>query len=74
MGIKGSLDLYELMTAPIQKVHQTNLASEFESKSVSTLFRFKVLDRWFESEPLKSTLATDGVVGAMVGPRTAGSG
>lgn len=31
------------------------------------------LDRWFESEELKVTLATDGVIGAMAGPRTPGT-
>uniref|UniRef100_A0A0D9R0F9 Pyridine nucleotide-disulfide oxidoreductase domain-containing protein 2 n=1 Tax=Chlorocebus sabaeus TaxID=60711 RepID=A0A0D9R0F9_CHLSB len=34
----------------------------------------KVLDQWFESEPLKATLATDAVIGAMASPRTPGSG
>ncbi|XP_004346387.2 Pyridine nucleotide-disulfide oxidoreductase domain-containing protein [Capsaspora owczarzaki ATCC 30864] len=34
----------------------------------------KILDRWFESEPLKTTLATDAVIGAMVSPHTPGSG
>ncbi|XP_072026882.1 pyridine nucleotide-disulfide oxidoreductase domain-containing protein 2-like [Amphiura filiformis] len=34
----------------------------------------KILDRWFESEPLKATLATDSVIGAMVTPDTPGSG
>ncbi|XP_022111005.1 pyridine nucleotide-disulfide oxidoreductase domain-containing protein 2-like [Acanthaster planci] len=34
----------------------------------------KILDRWFESEPLKATLATDCITGAMVSPRTPGSG
>lgn len=33
----------------------------------------QILDRWFESEVLKSTLATDAVIGAMNGPRQAGS-
>ena len=33
----------------------------------------KILDRWFESEPLKATLATDAVIGAMISPHTAGS-
>ncbi|MFQ6675858.1 MAG: phytoene desaturase family protein [Fidelibacterota bacterium] len=31
------------------------------------------LDRWFESGPLKATLATDGVIGAMAGPFTPGT-
>ncbi|XP_057164443.1 pyridine nucleotide-disulfide oxidoreductase domain-containing protein 2 isoform X6 [Ursus arctos] len=34
----------------------------------------KVLDQWFESEPLKATLATDAVIGAMMSPHTPGSG
>nr|XP_014346389.1 PREDICTED: pyridine nucleotide-disulfide oxidoreductase domain-containing protein 2 [Latimeria chalumnae] len=34
----------------------------------------KVLDRWFESEPLKATLAMDAVIGAMLSPNTPGSG
>ncbi|KAM6184609.1 pyridine nucleotide-disulfide oxidoreductase domain-containing protein 2 [Rhynchocyon petersi] len=34
----------------------------------------KVLDQWFESEPLKATLATDAVIGAMTSPQTPGSG
>ncbi|XP_041065773.1 pyridine nucleotide-disulfide oxidoreductase domain-containing protein 2 [Carcharodon carcharias] len=34
----------------------------------------KVLNHWFESEPLKATIATDGVIGAMISPQAAGSG
>ena len=34
----------------------------------------KILDRWFESEPLKATLATDAVIGAMISPESPGSG
>nr|XP_033796952.1 pyridine nucleotide-disulfide oxidoreductase domain-containing protein 2 isoform X2 [Geotrypetes seraphini] len=34
----------------------------------------KILDHWFESEPLKSTLATDALIGAMLSPHTPGSG
>eukprot|EP00742_Colponemidia_sp_Colp-10_P008874 GILJ01009638.1.p1 GENE.GILJ01009638.1~~GILJ01009638.1.p1 ORF type:complete len:581 (+),score=102.40 GILJ01009638.1:22-1743(+) len=33
-----------------------------------------ILDKWFESEVLKATIATDGVIGAMVSPSTPGSG
>ena len=33
----------------------------------------KILDRWFESEPLKATLATDAVIGAMISPQSSGS-
>ena len=34
----------------------------------------KILHRWFESEPLISTLATDAIIGAMLSPSTPGSG
>uniref|UniRef100_A0A8C8M9M8 Pyridine nucleotide-disulfide oxidoreductase domain-containing protein 2 n=1 Tax=Oncorhynchus tshawytscha TaxID=74940 RepID=A0A8C8M9M8_ONCTS len=34
----------------------------------------KILNRWFESEPLKATLATDAVIGAMTSPNSPGSG
>jgi len=34
----------------------------------------KILNRWFESEPLKGTLVTDAVIGAMQGPNTPGNG
>ncbi|XP_013392053.1 pyridine nucleotide-disulfide oxidoreductase domain-containing protein 2 isoform X2 [Lingula anatina] len=34
----------------------------------------KVLDRWFDCDPLKATLATDAVIGAWLSPHTPGSG
>ena len=34
----------------------------------------KILDSWFESEPLKATLATDSCIGAMISPASPGSG
>ncbi|KAE8280631.1 Pyridine nucleotide-disulfide oxidoreductase domain-containing protein 2 [Larimichthys crocea] len=34
----------------------------------------KILNRWFESEPLKATLATDALIGAMCGPSSPGNG
>jgi phytoene dehydrogenase-like protein len=34
----------------------------------------RILGRWFESEPLKATLATDAIIGAMASPTTPGSG
>lgn len=33
----------------------------------------QILDRWFESEILKTTLATDAVIGALISPRQNGS-
>ncbi|KAB7507429.1 Pyridine nucleotide-disulfide oxidoreductase domain-containing protein 2 [Armadillidium nasatum] len=34
----------------------------------------KILNHWFESEPLKATLGTDGVIGSMMSPSSPGSG
>ncbi|XP_017579800.1 pyridine nucleotide-disulfide oxidoreductase domain-containing protein 2 [Pygocentrus nattereri] len=34
----------------------------------------KVLNRWFESEPLRATLATDALIGANISPSSPGSG
>lgn len=34
----------------------------------------KILNKWLESEPLKATLATDAVIGAMISPYSPGSG
>ncbi|XP_012736101.3 pyridine nucleotide-disulfide oxidoreductase domain-containing protein 2 [Fundulus heteroclitus] len=34
----------------------------------------KILIQWFDSEPLRATLATDGVIGAMTSPSNTGSG
>ena len=34
----------------------------------------KILDQWFESEPLRATLATDSVIGSMMSPNSPGSG
>jgi phytoene dehydrogenase-like protein len=34
----------------------------------------RVLDKWFESDVVKATLATDGLIGAMLGPYDSGTG
>jgi phytoene dehydrogenase-like protein len=34
----------------------------------------RILDRWFESDVIKATLATDGLIGAMLGPYDRGTG
>lgn len=46
------------------------------SVDLTRLFSMSVadyLDRWFESEELKVRLATDGVIGALAGPKTPGT-
>nr|XP_046257561.1 pyridine nucleotide-disulfide oxidoreductase domain-containing protein 2 [Scatophagus argus] len=49
----------------------TNIPDFYE---IITAPIMKILNRWFESEPLKATLATDGVIGAMTSPSNPGSG
>jgi phytoene dehydrogenase-like protein len=34
----------------------------------------RILDKWFESDIIKATLATDGLIGAMLGPYDSGTG
>ena len=34
----------------------------------------RILDKWFESDLMKATLATDGLIGAMLGPYDSGTG
>ncbi|KAI5706721.1 hypothetical protein M8J76_016737 [Diaphorina citri] len=38
--------------------------------SLLTCSAFSILNDWFESEPLKATLLTDGLIGAMVSPHS----
>ena len=52
LGLEGSMDLYQLLTASASRI----------------------LDRWFESDIVKSTLVTDGLIGAMLGPYDSGTG
>ena len=52
-----------------------SLREEFaEMYELMTAPASKLLDKWFESEPLKATLATDSVIGAMTSPQLPGSG
>lgn len=74
---------YQVLTAPITKVRgspasgwppQWGLSPRGPSALLSGILLSQVLDQWFESEPLKATLATDAVIGAMTSPHTPGSG
>ena len=38
-----------------------------------TMSSADLLDRWFESDVLKGTMAASGIIGTLVGPRTPGS-
>lgn len=46
----------------------------WEAGEILTGAARRILDRWFESEQLKATLATDAVIGAMAAPSMAGTG
>lgn len=55
---------------------RTGMRFRSEVESIVRLFSMSAADyieRWFESEPLKARLATDGVIGAWAGPRTPGT-
>lgn len=81
---------YEVLTAPISKVSAGSSGAEPPATSLpacegaaaapppqtwhSPFLLGQILDQWFESEPLKATLATDAVIGAMASPHTPGSG
>ena len=66
----------ELITAPASKIsklsNSKNIHDSSDCACISSIHY--VLDRWFESEPLKATLATDAVIGAMNSPKRTGSG
>ena len=61
--------------SPVVKAAQAALKSNpsglYELLTAPTT---KILDKWFESEPLKATLATDSCIGAMISPDSPGSG
>ncbi|KAI1236294.1 hypothetical protein IHE44_0001576 [Lamprotornis superbus] len=67
---------YEVLTAPISKVRAGSggCCSSSPPQAWHALFLLgQILDHWFESEPLKATLATDAVIGAMASPHTPGT-
>lgn len=62
---------YELMTFGLKNRKLIgNLTSLLD---FSTLSAKDILDRWFESEELKATLAIDGVIGSFASPSTPGT-
>lgn len=40
---------------------------------IMTMSSAEFLDEWFECDPLKATMATSGIIGTMLGPRSPGS-
>lgn len=77
---------YQVLTAPATKVRGSPASGWASRRGVlsprprplsppsSRCVLPQVLDQWFESEPLKATLATDAVIGSMTSPQTPGSG
>ena len=63
--LKTAVPLFKLM-----KSLGGNFLSFYE---LMTTPASKFLDAWFESEPLRASLATDAVIGAMLSPHTPGS-
>lgn len=60
---------------PLLKACRDLKASEIpELHDIMTSSASRILDRWFESEPLKATLATDALIGVMAGPHSPGTG
>lgn len=74
---KGRRDeiLETLQTAFRTSKHVLQLGSEVGAfLELLTAPAKTILDRWFESETLKATLATDAVIGAFISAETPGSG
>ncbi len=71
----GTLSLpFYLSTFLLCHIHSAILVGRATLHYNLCIFFLYILDRWFESEHLKATLATDGVIGAMISPRMSGSG
>jgi len=67
----GLRDLWNLYRAG--KPFQAMGPAMSEAFEILTAPARQILDRWFESEALKATLATDAVIGAMASPSTPGT-
>jgi len=67
----GLQDLWTLYQAG--KPFQAMGPAMSEAIEILTAPARQILDRWFESEELKATLATDAVIGAMASPSTPGT-
>ncbi len=56
--------------ATVNVLKSSNPSAFYELMTAPTT---KILDKWFESEPLKATLATDACIGAMISPSMPGT-
>lgn len=58
----------------VQAFQEIGLGNLPEFHEMMTASASKILNKWFESEPLKATLATDAIIGTMSGPNSPGTG
>src|SRR5207237_1352506 len=68
-GISGAWKLFQLGRS-FQKLGENGMG---EAMEVLTGAARPILDRWFESEQLKGTLATDAIIGAFAAPSMPGT-
>ncbi len=66
----GDLAQYLKLAARLRGLSQRDIVALVK---IFTQSAADFLDEWFESEEVKVTLATDGVIGANGGPRSAGT-
>src|SRR5205807_8641425 len=67
-GLRDLWNLYKL-SGPVRKMG----AAASEAIEILTGAARPILDRWFESEQLKGTLATDAVIGTFAAPSMPGT-
>lgn len=63
--------MYEMMKFGLKNRKMLNSITEL--MEFASLSATDFLDRWFESEELKATLATDGIIGLLASPSTPGT-
>jgi len=68
----GARDLWSLLT--LGRSFSRLGAAASDAVEILTGAARDVLDRWFESDELKATLATDAIIGAMASPSMPGTG
>jgi len=61
---------FELVSAPASKISWYSADDHVTDVDIT----IHIVDRWFVSEPLRATLATDAIIGAVTSPRLPGSG
>ena len=70
-GVHESLAQLRVLRDVAQRAYRLGGAGLMDFHEMMTAPAERILSRWFESEPLKSTLATDAIIGAMTSPKSA---